>query len=165
MRRLLSSLSEAEIRLLALGAPILAFVALFLWVLEPLQLRRAAAEAAIVEDRALLTWLKQQTPQSDAAATPSGAALQGLPAARLESIADFEEVLRATPFAGDLSRLSPEGDGVVSVTYDAVDFEALSDWLLNSGAAPHVVRAKLTPSRTPGVVLAELTFDLLGGGS
>lgn len=133
--------------------------ALWLGVLAPLAERRAAAEAALAEARALQGWVADRA--ADMAALGPAPATTGARAPI--GSAGLEQSLIVAGLRRAVSDLAGDGTGAVTLRFDAVDFRKLVVWM--SGAEADwgyaIARLRLRATDRPGQVAADL--DLVPG--
>lgn len=133
--------------------------AIWLGGLAPLFERRAAAEAALAEARALDAWVAARAGEM-AALGPVTEAAQGAPIGS----AGLEQSLIAAGLRPAVSDLAGDGAGAVTLRFEAVEFRALMVWLTASdpGWGYVIERLRLRAGDRPGLVRADLALRPAG---
>ncbi|MDA7426911.1 type II secretion system protein GspM [Primorskyibacter aestuariivivens] len=103
-----------------------------LWfgVAEPLMARKAAAHAAFEEAQVLHVWVVERA-QEAASLTPADEAQRADDPIGLSAI---EQSLREAGLRGDVTALTNDGQGGVTLRFDSVVFQKFGAWL--EGIAP-----------------------------
>lgn len=150
-------LSGSARQILALAGLLGALVLAFVWIIEPLQARRAAAAAGLAETRALAEWLASQRAPF-LAATASGSQTESETGAL--SLAAVEGAVAGSPLATALRRMAPRSQNRVELSFEAVAFADLVAWLAATRPSPRVAALDITRTDTAGQVDARLVLTL-----
>lgn len=122
------NLNTRQQRLVMIAGIVLASLAVYVWMWEPLIETRAAERERVSQQQALLDWLNALGPVAEQLQRGGG---------RPESLGDrsllglADETARAAGLAGALTRIEPTGDRQVRVWLDGADFVATMGWLEN----------------------------------
>lgn len=153
MTDLLLRRSPRERRLLALLVLVLGGALLWLWLVSPLLVGRAAQLQQLAQAQALQLWVaeraadQQQLAQAQQPSPPIG-------------ISGLEQGLVGAQLRQQLTRLSGAGDGAIELAFEAVEFTALARWLsqMDPGWGYDIVSLRLQRHRDPGLISAELVL-------
>lgn len=139
-----------EKQILVAGAVFVSLALLWTFLLNPMSQDRADLARAIPEQRAFLAWMNSL---SGGASRPAGATQGSL-------FGVVDRSARATPLAGTLSRIQPEGADTVRVWFDNAPFNDLVSWLavLEREHGVRVTAVAVDRTATPGHVSARVTL-------
>lgn len=157
----LAQLSTRERRLLALlGAVFVPLAVVFLAILPQVQARDAARSAA-AEAEAMLVWVSGQV-----RALPAEGTAPVAEPSRVDpiGISAIEQTLVQADLRGQVTDLSNRDDGGVNLAFEAVPFEALSDWLAATTPDWGYRIATFRIERTADAGLVRAAFELESGG-
>ena len=148
-------LSRRERWLLGIVVFALLPVAVILGGLVPLQERRAAAEQAQAEARALQDWVGARVGEKQALA-------RNMTAAPGEPIGSsgLEQGLIAARLRNAISALEATGAGGIELRFDEVDFLRVAHWLTSShpGWGYQITGLRIEALETPGMVATWLSL-------
>ncbi len=155
MKAWFMNLAPRERWLLTVAVGVVGLIGIYVLIVEPLVAHKAMLERQISSQGQLLQWMRS---------TASSSVLQGGGASggRAESLfALVDRSARATPLAGALQRIQPEGQSVVRIWLDNASFDELVRWLATLERSHGVVVTVLAVDRAsePGKVTARLTLE------
>ncbi|MFU8877248.1 MAG: type II secretion system protein GspM [Wenzhouxiangellaceae bacterium] len=150
-----NGLQPRERSLLAGAGAVLALLAAWLWIWEPLADARQNLRAQLAEQQALLDWLERAAPEVGRLRAGDAAprvAETGSPMAVIDRSA------RTAGLAGALRRIEPVGQGDLRVVMEQAAFPELMGWLAELVASrPYTVRRfsadRAGPGRVDSVIL------------
>lgn len=150
----LMSLAPRERTLVLVGAAVTAVLLVWLAVIDPLQQRRAALESGVASQRVLLAWME------DAVAPLEGARMQRAQPGAESLFATVDRSVRATPLAGALRRVQPEGQTTARVWLDDALFDQLVLWVATLEREHGVVVSVFAVERGSGAGLVNARVTL-----
>ena len=147
--------SRRERRLLALLALVGLPALVWLWLVSPLLESRRAVMQQIAEAQALQFWVTERAADQQ----QLGQVLSTGPIPPI-GISGLEQSLVAAQLRHQVTRLSGQGDGVIDLGFDRVEFIALASWLSQSdpGWGYDITALRLQRHADPGLISAELTL-------
>ncbi|MEL6452380.1 MAG: type II secretion system protein GspM [Pseudomonadota bacterium] len=159
--RVLDRFSAREQVLLLAATALLAAAGFYTLVAEPLIQDRARLREAVAREAAVGAWLQDQS----AAFTALGRVPAGVqPAAALpeapRDVPALETRLREAGLDQALTRLAPQGAGAVDLSFEAVSYVALTEWMLREGLAHRLTSLNMQATDAPDRVDARLTVSL-----
>ncbi|MEP2785126.1 MAG: type II secretion system protein GspM [Pseudoruegeria sp.] len=122
----LAGLNPRERVLLALLGGVVLPLAILFGLLLPLQEQRTAARAALQDASALQLWVQEQARRAPAPSqsdspldAPSGAI----------GTSGIEQALLQANLRENVTRLSNQSNGIVTLSFESIAFDVLTDWL------------------------------------
>ena len=148
-------LQDRERRLLILAATVLAAIAYWLLLLQPLTSARTRAQSAVVS-------LQQATAQASVQVDAILAARQAAAPRPVRSLfALIDSSARDAGLMSAQTRIEPLAENRVRVTMDGVSFDALAAWLegLDRNEGVDISEWSVDRALAPGVVNAAMTLE------
>lgn len=154
--------SRREKVLLAVLTLLVAPLAVYLLVVQPLQANRADSVVAVSEAAALNTWVKARVVDYGAL-TPATATLDGAVAAIGAS--GIEQSLRTAGLRDRIDRLAARSGGEIALGFDAVPFSELAAWMSDTlQQAGYVIASfRMTRGEDAGIVAADIVLQPVDG--
>jgi len=148
-------ISPRERRLLGFLVLVLFPVLLWLWLISPLQERRAAVTGQLRDMQALQIWVADRAADQLQLGQTQG----GEPIAPI-GISGLEQSLLAAQLRSQVTRLGGQEDGGIELGFETVDFTALASWLsqMDPGWGYDIATLRLQRHADPGGVSADLTL-------
>lgn len=143
-------LQARERKLIGIALAVIALVAVWTLVWEPLADARRATTAQLAEQRALLDWLDRVAPE---VRRLRGERAPDRTLAGQSTLAVIDRGARAAGLAGALKRIEPGTENEVRVVFERAAFPDLMRWLATLVADRPLAVTRLTADRTgPGRV-------------
>ena len=135
-------------------------LALFVFVTRPLAQQHARIERVLAERSAQLAWMREAVPQLQARTPAARAAVGGTQEG--SALAIVERSARAASIA--ITRMQPEGESGVRISFEQVSFDTLIEWLaaLEAGHALRAHTLQLERIEAPGRVSGEVLLGDAG---
>ncbi len=160
MRAWFNGLASRERRLLAGGAMVGVLLLLWAFVLYPQQRAHRAAVEAVKNSERDLAWMQQAAP----ALRGSSVANASARGAGRSLLAEVDSSARAAGLSSAIGRVEPQPNGRVTVSFNEVSFDALTQWL-EAFTAQHGARVEsLSAERVSGSGLVNARLTLLEAG-
>ncbi len=157
MRDWWDGLQPRERLMLGGGAVVLALLAVYLLLFEPVTKRQAALASSVAAKRAELAWMQDQA-KTVVALRRTGQTLRSEDRRSLLAVVD-SSLIRAK-LKPQLQRMEPDGNDAVKLWFGATNFDDLMLWLdaLDQQSGLQVASLRLKPIDQPALVDANLTL-------
>lgn len=144
-----------ERAILSVAGGAVALLLVYLIVVEPLQQRREMLERGVASQRELLSWMHRVVVPARGELRTGRTARGG---GSLFSVVDRSA--KATPLAGSLRRVQPEGDAAVRVWLEGAPFDEFVRWIAQLERDQGVSVSALAVERAEGAGLVGVRVTL-----